>query len=68
MWEGILHSVACVCRGSSKAACSVKGGWQEPESDVTVKEDMSKLSFPGYQHLAMIVMFRRQAYKFTKNL
>ena len=45
--------------------CSGRAGWKEPESDIAVKEDTSKLSFPGFQLLAMILFFRRLVYKFT---
>lgn len=47
--------------------CSVRAGWKEPESDIAVKEDTSKLSFPGFQLLAVILFFRRLVYKFTKS-
>jgi len=47
--------------------CGGRAGWKEPESDIAVKEDTSKLSFPGFQLLAMILFFRRLVYKFTKS-
>jgi hypothetical protein len=37
------------------------------ESDTTVKEDTSKLSFPGFQLSATILFFRRLVYEFTKS-
>jgi len=48
-----------------KGCCGI-AGWKEPESDIAVKEDTSKLSFPGFQLVAMILFFRRLVYKFTK--
>jgi len=37
------------------------------ESDIAVKEDTSKLSFPGFQLSATILFFKRLVYVFTES-
>lgn len=62
MWEGIRHSVVCVCRDCSKAvALKVDGRSQR----ATLQW---KLSFPGFRLLALILFFRRHVNEFSKSV